>query len=229
MHLNHSTFCSYYSHHTHLPRRNHKIYYSKKATSHFATTPSLQCYITQLPSTPTLWKFSFRCQYFSGHGKPKHNQHIIIRFLCMVKPRETWKWEPASTLSQHSLNSIGSTLQTHGKWHSTYHTLYITWRVNRGYSINLDTVFSYRSLQNSYRIAYTSRIRDLLLLFLMVSTCLISVPTFTTRYHTIYNCGWWCRGSTHLQMQWQGSTTCKISQESWPTYGVSTYTDRKLI
>ena len=40
------------AHHTHLPRRNIKIYYNKEANSHLATTPNLQCYITQLPSTP---------------------------------------------------------------------------------------------------------------------------------------------------------------------------------
>ena len=72
-----------------------------------------------------------------------------------------------------------------------------------GTASDLDTVFSYRSLCNGYWIAYTSRIRDLLLLFLLVSTCQISTPTLTTRYHAIYNCGWWCRDSTHLQM-WHG-------------------------
>ena len=55
--------------------------------------------------------------------------------------------------------------------------------------INLDTVFSYRSLCNSYRITYTSRIRDLLLLLLLVLTCQISLPTFTTRLYMIYYCG----------------------------------------
>ena len=49
--------------------------------------------------------------------------------------------------------------------------------------------FSYRSLCNSYRIACTSRIRDLLLLFLLVLTCQISTLTFTTRDHEVYNCG----------------------------------------
>ena len=130
--------------------------------------------------------------------------------------------------SIHSV-PVELTLQTHGQWHSTYSTLPITWRVNRRYSINLDTVFSHRSLCNSYRIAYTSRIRDLLLLFLLVSTCQISMLTFTTRYHAIYNCGWWCRGNTHLQMQWQGPTASKTSWESWPVYGAYTYMDGELI
>ena len=90
-------------------------------------------------------------------------------------------------------------------------------------------VFPYRSLCNSYRITYTSRIRDLLLLFILVLTCQISMPIFTTRYHAIYNCGWWCRGSTHLQMWWQGPTTYKTSWESWPAYGANTYMDEELI
>ena len=104
-----------------------------------------------------------------------------------------------------------------------------TWRVNQRYSIYLDTVFSYRSVCKGYSIAYTSRIRDLLLLFLLVLTCQISVPTFTTRYHAIYNCGWWCRGSTHLQMWQQGPTAYKTSQESWPVYGLSTFMDGESI
>ena len=33
------------------------------------TTPSLQCHVGQLPSTPTLLIFTFRSQYFSGHCK----------------------------------------------------------------------------------------------------------------------------------------------------------------
>ena len=89
------------------------------------------------------------------------------------------------------------------------------------------TVFPYRSLCNSCRITNTRRIRDLLLLFLLVSTCQISAPTFTTRYLTIYNCGWWCRGSTHLQMWWQGLTAYKTSWESGPAYRAYTYTDRE--
>ena len=54
------------------------------------------------------------------------------------------------------------------------------------------------------------------------------MPTFTTRFYTIYYCGWWCRGSTHLQMWWQGWTAHKTSWESWPAYGVSTYMDGEL-
>ena len=54
MDINYTIFCSNYSHHTHLPRRNIKIYYNKEANSHLVTTSSLQCCITQLPSTPTL-------------------------------------------------------------------------------------------------------------------------------------------------------------------------------
>ena len=52
MDINYTHFCNNYSCHTHLPRRNFKIYYNKEANSHLATTPSLQCYIAQLPSTP---------------------------------------------------------------------------------------------------------------------------------------------------------------------------------
>ena len=48
-------------------------------------------------------------------------------------------------------------------------------------------VFTYRSLCNGNRITYTSRFGNILLLFLLVSTCQISVPNFTTRYHAIYN------------------------------------------
>ena len=50
--------------------------------------------------------------------------------------------------------------------------------MNRRYKY---TVFSYRSLCNGSQITYSSRIRDLLLLFLLVLTCQISVLTFTTR------------------------------------------------
>ena len=88
--------------------------------------------------------------------------------------------------------------------------------------------FSHRSLCNSYQIHYTNSIGDILLLFLLVLTCQINIPTFTTRYHTIYYCGWWCRGSIHLQMWWQGQTAWKTLPESWSVYGVSTYTDGEL-
>ena len=54
MDIDHNTFSSNYSHHTHLHWRNHKICYNKEANSHLMTTPSLQCYIVQLPSTPIL-------------------------------------------------------------------------------------------------------------------------------------------------------------------------------
>ena len=51
------------------------------------------------------------------------------------------------------------------------------------------TLFSHRSLCNSYRITYTSRLRDLLLLLLLVSTCLISMLAFITRFYAISYCG----------------------------------------
>ena len=99
-----------------------------------------------------------------------------------------------------------SRLQIHDQWHQTHHPFHITPWVNSWYRINLDTIFSCRISFNSYRIAYTSWIRDLLLLLLLVLTCQISVPTLTTRFYVIYYCGWWCRGSTHVQMWWQGQT-----------------------
>ena len=86
----------------------------------------------------------------------------------------------------------------------THQPIYVNWWVNRRYSFCLDTIFSYRHLHNSYRIAHTSRIRDILLLLILMPTCQISMLTFTIRFYMIYYCGWWCRGNTHLQMQWQG-------------------------
>ena len=72
------------------------------------------------------------------------------------------------------------------------------------------TLFSHTGMYvTAYRLAYTSRIGNILLLLLLVLTCHISALTFTTRYHAIYNCGWWCWGSTHLQMWWQGFTSYK--------------------
>ena len=65
--------------------------------------------------------------------------------------------------------------------------------------------------------------------FFLMSTCQICMQTFTARYHAIYNCRWWCRGSTHLQMCWQGLTAYKISWESWPAYRAYTYIDGELM
>ena len=99
----------------------------------------------------------------------------------------------------------------------------------RWYSINLDTNFSHRSLCNGYRITYISWTGDILLLLLLVLTCQISTPTFTTRFYVIYYCGWWCRGSTLLHMWWQGQIAYRTSWESWPAYGMRTYMDRESI
>ena len=151
------------------------------------------------------WNYIFRSKYIFGYGKSPQDQHFITTLLHMVTLGEALEWESATTLGQHTLSSSRTTLQPHGQGHSTYYTFF-TWRVNRRYRFNLDTVFTYRSLSNGYRITYTSRFGNILLLFLLVSTCQISTPTFTTRYHAIYNCGWWCRGRTHLQMWWQGLT-----------------------
>ena len=64
------------------------------------------------------------------------------------------------------------------------------WRVSRRYSFCLDTIFPYRLLHNGYRITYTCRIRDILLLHFLVPTCQISAPTFTISFYVIYYCGW---------------------------------------
>ena len=98
-----------------------------------------------------------------------------------------------------------------------------------GDTASIWTLFSHtRSLCNCYQIAYASRTGDILLLFLLVPNCQISVPNLTTKIYVIYYCGWWCRGSTLLQMQWQGQTAHKTLQESWPAYGAKTYMNRYL-
>ena len=50
-------------------------------------------------------------------------------------------------------------------------------------------IFPYRHLCYGYRIAHTSRIRDILLLLFLMLTCQISVPTFTIKFYMIYHCG----------------------------------------
>ena len=79
-----STFYSNNCNNPHLPRKTYKIYYSEETHPCLATTSSLQCYITTLLSTSTIWTFRISCQHFSGHGKPQHGQHIIIRLLHMA-------------------------------------------------------------------------------------------------------------------------------------------------
>ena len=192
------------------------------------TTHSLQCYITKFLSAPTLWKYNFGSDYIFGYGKSPRDHHFITRLLHMATFGEAPEWESATTLGQHTLSSSRTTLQPHDYRHLTYYTFF-TQRVNRRYRFNLDTVFTYRGLCNGYRITYISRIGNILLLFLLVLTCQISMSTFTTRYHTIYNCGWWCRGSIHLQMLQQSLTAYKTSWESWPAYRAYTYMDRELM
>ena len=63
---------------------------------------------------------------------------------------------------------------------------------------NLDTIFSHKDLRYGYRITNTSMTRDILLLFLVLTSHL-SMLTFLIRFYGTYYCGWWCRGSTHLQ------------------------------
>ena len=83
---------------------------------------------------------------------------------------------------------VGQLYKQHGQGHSTHYTFF-TQRINRRYRFNLDAVFTYRSICNSYRVTYTSRFGNILLLFLFVLTCQISMATFTAQYHAIYNCG----------------------------------------
>ena len=105
---------------------------------------------------PMLWNYIFGSKYIFGYGKSPHDQHFITRLLHMATFGEAPEWESATILGQHTLSSSRTTLQTQGHRRSTYYTFF-TWRVNRRYRFNLDTVFTYRSLCNGYRIAYTSR------------------------------------------------------------------------
>ena len=76
-----------------------------------------------------------------------------------------------------------------------------------GDTVSIWTLFSHAGV---YAMAigslYTSRIRDILLLLLLVPTYQISMLTFTIRFYMVYYCRWQCRGSTHLQMWWWGWT-----------------------
>ena len=75
---------------------------------------------------------------------------------------EHWN-ESASTLCQYTLSSSKTTLWPQCHRHYTF----LVCRINRRYRFNLDTVFPYRSLCNGYRIIYTSRFGNILLLFLL--------------------------------------------------------------
>ena len=93
----------------------------------------------------------------------------------------------------------------------------------------LDTIFSHRDLRYGYRIADARRTRGILLLFFLVPTCHLSTPTFPISFFMAYYCGWWCRGSTHLQKWQQGwAAYYKTSWELWPTNEMGTYTDGEL-
>ena len=127
-------------------------------------------------------------QHFEKHQKESQLQHLAS--IPSV---------PVDQLYRHMINGIQVV------------TLFTSPEASTGDTASIWTLFSHTGVCNSYQIVYTIRIGDILLLFLLVSTCQISMPTFTTRYHTIYICGWWCRSSTHLQMWQQGSTTCKTS------------------
>ena len=182
------TFCSNYSHHTHLPWRNHKIYSNKEANSHLVTTPSLQCYIAQLPSTPMLSKFTFKCQYFSGHGEPNTINISSVDF-------DIWQHlEKHQNESQlHHLASIPSVPvdQLYRCMISGIHciTPFTTPKESTGDTDSIWTLFSHTGVYvMAIRSLIPAGIRDFLLLFLLVSTCQISVPTFTTRYHAVYHC-----------------------------------------
>ena len=101
-----------------------------------------------------------------------------------------------------------------------------SWWINRWYSIHLYTIFSHRDLCYGYRMANTSRFRDILLLLFLLLTCHASRLTCLIRFYMIYYCGWCCRGSNHLQKWWQGWTACyKTSWESLPALEMGTYMD----
>ena len=177
---------------------------------------------------PPWWRTALRSKYIFGYGKPKHDKYIIYKFPHMATLREVLEWESATAFGQYTLSSSWTNLQPHDQGISTYDTFF-TLRLNRRYRFNLDTVFTYRSLSNGYRVSDTSRFGNILLLFLLVSTCQISMLTFTTRYHAIYHCGCWCRGSTHLQMGCQDFTAYKTLQQAWPAYRAYTFMDGELM
>ena len=137
--------------------------------------------------------------------------------------------DQSTSLGQHTISSYWSTLQTHDQQQWTHHSVCFNQWVNRWYSISLGTIFSSRNLHNGYRITNTCRIRDILLVLFLVLTCQISMPTFTIQFYVTYYCGSWCRGSTLLQMPWQGWTAYnRNSRESWLVYEMGTYMDREL-
>ena len=204
-----------------------KLITVQKSHSHLATFTSMQHCITTLSSATMIWTSLISYQHFSWHGKPQHGQHVIIRLSHMETLEGPTGMRHSFTIcpAYHQFQLPSST----NIWSvaSNLCPLYITYWVNRWYRITLDTIFSQRSLCNGYRIVY-NRIGDILLLLLLVSTCQISMLTFTTRFYVIYYCGWLCRGSTLLQIQGQGQTAYKTSWESWPAYWMRTYMDGEL-
>ena len=187
----------------------------------------MQCYISTLPSTTPLWNSPANYQYISQYSKPLCDEYLISRIQNMATFRETTgTWPSCITWpTYHQFLLINST--------STWSTAmdpslpFISTDQSIDDTASLWTLFSHTGI---YVMPIGSLIPSGLGIFccyfFLVLTCQISALTFMIRFFMTYYCGWWCRGSIHLQMWWQDSTAYnETSWESWPVYKMGTYTD----
>ena len=219
------THSSIHHNNPHMPRRNSTVHWSKETHPYITSTHSLQCYITKFSPTPMIWRTTLRSKYIFGYSEPKHDIYIIYKFPHMATLGEAPERELQHLASIPSI-PLGQLYCHMAK--GIQHIMPLSPEESTEDKDSIWTLFSHTGVYvMAIGLLIPAGLGIFCCYFFLVSTYQISMPTFTTRYHAVYNCGWWCQGSTHLQMWWQALTACKTSWESWPSYRVYTYMDRE--
>ena len=139
-------------------------------------------------------------------------QHLNISIYHLATKITRWQstyYSTQLTITQWTFHNWSSgygniwrTIRTRPSsinWLTSHNSVWLSRGVSRWSSTHFGTIFLHSNLHNGYRITETCRTRDILLLLFLVPTSHLSMPTFLIRFFVTYYCGWWCKGSTHLQ------------------------------
>ena len=186
--INYTTFHHNHNHHVHLARRDIKICYITETNSHLGTGPSLQCYNAQLPFTHHYensaleFKISLdianlnminilSLDFHIWQDLEEHQNESQLKHLASIPS------VPVDQLYRHMVNGI------------QHITPFTSPEESTGDTDSIWTLFSHTGVYvMAIGLLIPAGLGIFCCYFLML-TCQISMPTFTTRYHTIYNCG----------------------------------------
>ena len=173
-------YFSPYSHHQfNMPWKTYGDYSHSMTIACTEATDGLQCHFSKFLPATKVWNTHPECQCLFGSGKHTCYQHQSPTFSCLATYGKKSHWFGPPTSRYPTIHTSTPDIWTPSEQFSMPNP--IQHETIRRFRHFLESIQPPWDISFSFRISFTSWHCIILLLLLLVLTCHINAPTFTTR------------------------------------------------